>query len=112
MDRREHTRYGVEALVDFEWIDGGVLRRGNGVTRDVNTKGMFILSDTKPPAKADLELEFSFRDVSDIRTSLQMSVKALVIRVEPETLPKSLQGFAILNKRYELHDDSKSIYDD
>ena len=112
MDRRDHTRYGVKALVDFKWIVEGVIRRGKGVTRDISSKGMFIRSDTKPPAKADLELEVFFRDFSDIPTNLQMRVTALVIRVEPETFPGPLQGFAVLNKRYELHDGSKVMQED
>src|SRR5215472_2384159 len=63
-ERREQTRYGVKALVNFEWVDEGVVRRGQGVTRDISPKGMFIYSDTKPPAKADLHLDVSFQDIT------------------------------------------------
>jgi hypothetical protein len=103
LERREQTRYGVRALVDFEWIDEGVIRRGQGITRDISTKGMFIYSDINPPAKADLLVDVSFRDFSSIPTKLQMRAKGLVIRVEPGTEPGSQPGFAILNRSYELH---------
>ena len=65
LERREHTRYGVRALVDFEWVDEGVLRRGQGLTRDISTKGMFIYSITKPPVKADLRVDVSFQESLD-----------------------------------------------
>ena len=109
MERREQTRYGVRALVDFEWIDGGVTRRGQGITRDISTKGMFIYSDINPPAKADLLVDVSFRDVSSIPTNLQMRAKGVVIRVEPAAEPESQQGFAILNRSYELRDGVNAI---
>jgi hypothetical protein len=111
LERREQIRYGVRALVDFEWDDEGVIRRGQGLTRDISTKGMFIHSDTNPPAKADLFVDVSFRDVSSIPTTLQMRAKGLVIRVEPATEPGSKQGFAMLNRSYELRAGGSTIQD-
>ena len=111
MERREQTRYGVRALVDFEWMDKGVLRRGHGVTRDISAKGMFIYSNIKPPAKADLRVDVSFREVGSKPTNLQMRAKGLVIRVEPATNTGSPQGFAILNRSYELHNGVNPVHD-
>ena len=110
MERREHTRYGVRALVDFEWVDDGVTKRGKGLTRDISTKGMFIYSNINPPAKADLLVNVSFRDVSSVPTKLQMRAKGVVIRVEPATEPGAQQGFAILNRSFELRDDVNPVH--
>jgi len=110
LERREHTRYGVRALVDFEWVDDGVTKRGKGLTRDISTKGMFIYSDIRPPAKADLLVDVSFREVSSITTNLQMRAKGLVIRVEPAMDPESQQGFAILNRSFELREGGKAVH--
>jgi hypothetical protein len=109
LERREQTRYGVQALVDFEWIDEGVIRREQGLTRDISTKGMFIYSDVNPPAKADLLIDVSFRDYASIPTNLQMRAKGLVIRVESATEPGSQQGFAILHRSYELRDGANAV---
>jgi len=103
LERREQFRYGVRALVKFEWADEGLLQRGQGHTRDISAKGMFVYSDITPPAKADLRVEVSFREFAISPTNLQMRVRGLVIRLEPATNPGSLQGFAILNRSYELH---------
>ena len=58
MDRREQIRFGIRALVRFEWSDGeGVRHREQGFTRDMSSKGMFIFSDSLPPTKVDLHAE-------------------------------------------------------
>ena len=44
-------------------------------------------------------------------TKIHMRAKGLVIRVEPETNSGSQQGFAILNRSYELHDGVKPVHD-
>ena len=98
MERREHARYGVRALVKFEWMDGGMLRRGQGQTRDISSKGIFIYSPSGPPTKADLEVEVFLSPVAGAVTKLRISAKGLVIRVEPATKFGEDGGFAVLNK--------------
>jgi len=103
MERREHTRYAVRALVDFEWMAEGVLRQGRGFTKDISSKGMFVYSDSEPPSIADLQVEVYFRSAAEGITTLQLRATALVIRVELATSPGAYHGFAILNKSYKLH---------
>ena len=106
---RERTRYGVRVPVDFEWLEKGVVRRGRGLTRDISTKGMFIYSDSEPPAMADLRVRVSFRSFAEAERDLQVSAKASVIRVEPPLRPEIIYGFAILNTSYKLQLDETSI---
>jgi PilZ domain len=109
LERREQTRYGVRALVDFEWIDKGVPHRGRGLTRDISSKGMFIYSDSEPPAKADLQVEVSFRPPTKELRKLQLSARSLVVRVELAASRDDLRGFAILNRSYKLHNGLSAI---
>jgi len=102
MERREHPRYGVRALVNFEWMDEGILRRGQGLTRDISSKGMFIYSHSGPPTKADLEVEVLLPPVAGAATKFRISAKALVIRVEPTTKFGEHGGFAVLNRSHIL----------
>lgn len=111
MERREHARYGLRALVDFEWVEEGVLRKGQGITRDISSKGMFIYSDSEPPPRADLRVKVSFSSVAEALTSVQLRALALVVRLEPALSPQLQHGFAILNNSYELHDGVSSIED-
>jgi PilZ domain len=109
LERREQTRYGVRALVDFEWIDKGVPHHGRGHTRDISAKGMFIYSDSEPPAKADLQVEVSFRPPTEALRKLQLSARSLVLRVESAASRNEVRGFAILNRSYKLHNGSSAI---
>jgi len=102
LDHREHPRYRLRALVDFEWMDGGVVRKGQGHTRDISSKGMFIYSASEPPVKADLQVEVSLSSVTEANTNFRLSAKALVIRVELSSGTGANHGFAILNKSHLL----------
>ena len=109
LERREQTRYALRALVEFEWMENGVRHRGRGITRDISSKGMFIYSDSQPPSKADLQVEVSFRAITEAPPNLRLSAKALVLRVDPAGSQDALNGFAILNRSYNLHDALTSI---
>jgi len=105
LDRREQTRFDVRASVTFEWRDAqGVHRCGQGVTRDVSSKGLFIFSECLPPAKVDLRLEVLFGSLFGKESNLQLEAEALVLRVEPTAIVGALGGFAVLNKSYNLSD--------
>ncbi|MHB8485876.1 MAG: hypothetical protein ACYDCM_09115, partial [Candidatus Acidiferrales bacterium] len=69
MDRRQHTRFDLSAPVTYFWKEQGSIRRaGRGTTRDVSECGLFVVTDSFPPAGAVIEFEvsFSFRDDSQI----------------------------------------------
>jgi hypothetical protein len=103
LERREQIRLGVRALVKFEWFDGqGASHREQGFTRDISSKGLFIISDSLPPPKVDLQVDVSFESISGVEPNLELSAKALVIRLEPATTPGASGGFAVLNRSYSL----------
>ncbi len=92
-------------------MDEGVLQTGQGFTRDISSKGMFIYSDSKPPTKADLRVRVSFSSFAQTLTKVQLRANSLVVRVEPASAPGTDYGFAILNRNYELHDGVSTIED-
>lgn len=104
VERRQHTRYSVQARVNFKWQDGGILFAGSGRTRDISSNGIFVYSDSAPPEKADIDLDISFHSAANANTNLQMKAAALVIRVEGTESPEGRPGFAVLNRSYRLHD--------
>jgi hypothetical protein len=101
LERREQIRFCIRALVKFEWIDGdGTPRREQGFTRDISSKGLFIVSDSQPPAKADLHVDVFFGKSSGGEPNLELSAKTLVIRSEPAANAGIFGGFAVLNRSY------------
>ena len=112
MERRESPRFGIRALVHFEWRDGeGVPHRERGHTRDISSKGMFTYSHAEPPSKADVQVEVSFRSVAETYMNLRLRATALVLRAEPKTRQGATCGFALLNRSCKLYDGVAPIED-
>jgi hypothetical protein len=103
VERRQHTRYSIRVPVNFKWQDEGIIHVGSGLTRDISTSGMFVYSAVIPPEKADIELDISFPSAGNADTNLRMSSTALVLRVDCAANPGELNGFAVLNRSYALH---------
>ena len=112
MERRESPRFGIRALVNFEWRDReGVPHRERGHTRDISSKGMFIYSRVEPPSKADVQVEVFFRSVADTNMNLRLRATALVLRVEQESMRGAPHGFALLNRSCKLNNGVAPIED-
>lgn len=112
VDRRQRIRFGIRALVDFEWLDRkGVLHHGRGRTRDISLDGLFVYSNSAPPAKADLQVEVFFDSITGANTNLRLRTRALVLRGEPATRRGKPHGFALLNWSCKVYDGVTLIED-
>jgi hypothetical protein len=99
-----HTRDFVYALEDIMWMDKGILHRGQGFTRHVSSKEIFIYSDPDPPAKGGVEVEVSFPSPGDRDANLRMRAQSLIIRVESPSSPEEQHRFAILDRRCKVQE--------
>lgn len=110
LEQREKIRFGVRALAKFEWFDGqGVRHQEQGFTRDISSKGLFIFSNSLPPAKVDLQIDVFLGGMPGAEPNLELSAKALVIRLEPATNPGTYGGFAVLNRSYSLANQTSTL---
>jgi hypothetical protein len=98
LEQRVHGRAVVHAVEDIRWMDKGSLLRGQGFTRHMNSKHIFIYSDSESLAKGRLEVEVSLPSLGDRDANLRMRAQSLLIRVEPPASPVERHGFAILNR--------------
>ena len=104
LERRERNRYVVHALVDIMRRDKGILHSGQDFARDIDSKGMFIYSDSEPREQGNIEVEVSFPSLGEADVNLKMRTHSLVIWVEPSPSSEEQHGFAILNRTYKLHE--------
>jgi hypothetical protein len=106
LERRRQARHILSLQANFVWTDvEGIDHGGQGITRDVASKGMFFYTDSPPPPGSDLHIEvvLSIGDFDIVAPfPLLMQALALVVRVEPPQKPGLQGGFAVLNKSYEL----------
>jgi len=98
---REGARYALSLPVAFAWKDDkNAWQRGAGLTRDISTRGAFILVPEPPPSGATLEIEAYLPWGPD---SLPACIfgKGRVVRAEPWR-DAHARGFAVDAVRFVL----------
>ena len=94
VDLRKAKRYPLSALVLFCWkrVDG-ILQEGEGTTRDISIRGVFIVAQSPPPPGVLLELDVYLSSLSGTPKSVQLHGEGKVIRVSGRQEPEP--GFAV-----------------
>jgi hypothetical protein len=79
--------------VSFFWREReGIRLEGNGFTRDVSERGVFVLTDTQAPLGEAIQLEIVFCSPGT-NSMLRMIAKGQVLRVEPGSRSAKTGGF-------------------
>ena len=60
VELRAGLRYTLSAAALFSWEERGSYAKGEGVTRDMSTNGLFVYSKILPPEGASIRLEVGF----------------------------------------------------
>lgn len=103
VDRRNHSRYELAVPVTFQWKgDRGVRHRGEGYTRDVSKHGVFVLTNSCPPAESELRIEVHLPPLKRCGAPVQMRGRAQVVRIEAGPRIHSC-GFAAKVENFTLH---------
>lgn len=103
VDRRYHSRYELIVPVTFQWKgDRGVRHRAEGYTRDVSKHGVFVLTNSCPPAESVLRIEVHLPPLKRSGSPVQMRGRAQVVRIEAGNGIGS-HGFAARVGNFTLH---------
>lgn len=70
--------------VTYGWVEQGVHQHGNGHTRDLSSRGTFILSNLVPKLGTAIELEVALDGFAPDKHGTTLHGKALVVRNEFE----------------------------
>jgi len=97
MEMRNEIRYRLDAPAVFSW-EGAHHRRfqGEGVTRDISVQGAFILTATMPPPDCPIQVDLHLPSLTGIKTSMRITGRARVIRVEHSSSDTWIHGFAVV----------------
>jgi hypothetical protein len=94
MDLRKTKRYPLSAPVCFCWEGaGGILQEGEGTTRDISVRGVFVVTKSPPPPGVLLELDVYPPSPNGVPKSMRLHGEGKVIRVSARQGPES--GFAV-----------------
>jgi hypothetical protein len=97
MEMRKDLRYRLDAPAVFSW-EGARHRRlqGEGITRDISVQGAFILTATMPPPDCAVQVDLLLPSLTGVMTTMRITGKARVIRVEHPSTETWIHGFAVV----------------
>jgi hypothetical protein len=95
-------RYALSADVLLSWEEQGAYAKGEGVTRDMSTNGLFVYSKVLPPENAPSRLEVVFPPLREGGAPVRSKVRGRVVRVEKEPVEPPRNGFAVSSESTSL----------
>jgi hypothetical protein len=106
IERRRAIRYPLQLPASFSWKDEeGILRQGEGHTRNISEKGAFVDAVILPSIGSSVELHFSLPALSDSGRKMHVVHMGEILRLEATEQGKHSGGFAITSReivwRYE-----------
>jgi hypothetical protein len=107
-DQRRYRRYEMRVPVSFLWPSPPRrTHRGNGVTRDVSPKGVFVVSPSCPPLGTVVRIEVLLPSLQRNSSPIHMCGQATVVRVESGEGSAGAPGFAVEVAHFSLLSKSK-----
>jgi hypothetical protein len=103
---RAVQRYSINLPVCVTWHSAGVPPSSlNGFTRDISTRGMFVLADAEPAAGALLEFEIDLA-LDEVTPLVVVQGKGRVVRTQRASGsgPEQRAGFAVHNVWFRLRE--------
>lgn len=84
VDLRKAKRYQLCAPARFLWArQDGKPQSGQGVTRDINTFGVFVTTEELPPVGARIQMEVQLPKLADPGSGMHLYGEGVVLRREP-----------------------------
>lgn len=93
MELRRQKRYKLTAPTLFMWaFRDGEPQSGRGIVRDINTLGVYVLTEAVPPVGARVQMEIALPKLTATGTGMQLTCEGVVLRSESEDA--TTRGFA------------------
>jgi hypothetical protein len=84
IELRKSNRYALRAPVLFDWApQTGEPQSGRGVTRDINTFGVYIVTEALPPVGALIQMDILLPKLEAPGFGMSLAGEGIVLRVEP-----------------------------
>ena len=100
IERRRAIRYPLQLPASFSWEDEkGIVRQGEGHTRNISEKGAFVDAAILPPIGYSVELHFSLPALSDSGRKMRVLHTGETLRLEGTEQGKHSGGFAITSRK-------------
>lgn len=113
MDRRGATRYPLRLVVTFSWKDEiGAVRGGEGESRDINGRGIYVHSKLIPPVGAPVEMNVLLPPLASLKRQAELHAEGRVVRIDSVPADPTTSGFAAMNHTSRFRDSEGRAIDD
>jgi hypothetical protein len=103
LERRKQTRFSLRLPVHFEYEDPqGAAHKREGFTRDISLQGVYVYTESLPPAAAEIDLVVYFTSLLELHKNVRWMAKAKVIRLEPSADDGRVGGFSSVTEKFTL----------
>jgi hypothetical protein len=100
VERRRAIRYPLQLPASFSWKDEeGIVRQGEGHTRNISEKGAFVDGSILPPIGSSVELHFSLPALSDSSRKMHVQHTGETLRLGGTEQGEHSGGFAITSRK-------------
>ena len=83
IELRKAKRYPLTAPAQFMWASReGKPQTGQGVTRDINTTGVYVQTDALPPVGSRVQMEIVLPKLADTGPGMHLAGEGIVLRSE------------------------------
>ena len=83
VELRRSNRYHLKAPVFYFWVpQNGPPQSAQGVTRDINSNGVYVQSDEKPPPGTLVQMDIRLPKFGDTGSGVHLTGEGFVLRVE------------------------------
>jgi hypothetical protein len=104
MEHRGGIRYPLQVPASFSWEDEQqIMRQGEGRTRNISEKGVFVDAAICPPIGSSVELNFSLPAILDSERKMHVKHTGETLRLEMTGQGKQSSGFAIASREVVWH---------
>jgi hypothetical protein len=95
---RKYDRYRLGAPVVFWWDEPeGTRKEASGVTRDISTIGIYVVSSACPPLGTLVQMHVSLPSLHGDLPGWRLEAQGHVVRVETSENEEVVRGFAVNN---------------
>lgn len=99
-ETRRTIRYEIAAKTNFWWTDQhGAARQSEGITRDLSTRGAFVVAAVCPSAGSHIEVRINISNSAANRSGADLHAKGIVLRVERAMGDRRENGFSVQIQR-------------
>jgi hypothetical protein len=112
MERRGGTRFRLRLPVAYSWKEetGGV-KGGEGQSRDLNSRGIYVRSSAIPPIGANVEMNVFLSEPGHPTRPAELHAQGRVVRIDPGSSMVEAAGFAAMNHTVILRDSQGRVVD-